>query len=48
MSTDENKKHLISNTYDQNNDFKHKRWSWIDDEWIMEFIDSSKEEKNNV
>jgi hypothetical protein len=48
MSISENIKPLISNTYDQNNDFKHKRWSWIDDEWIMEVVDSSKEEVSNV
>ena len=48
MSISENKKDRISNTYYQNNDFKHKRWSWIDDEWIMEVVDSSKEEVSNV
>ena len=48
MSISENKKPQISNTYDQKNDFKHKRWNWIDDEWIMEIVDSSKEEICNV
>ena len=48
MSISESKKHRISNTYDQNNDFKHKRWSWIDDEWIIQIADSSEDEVSNV
>jgi hypothetical protein len=60
MSISENKKHQISNTYDQKNNFEpfikhekpnvfyeYKPWKWIDGEWIIETIETSKDEVSN-